>query len=174
MAHHPPHPDARDPHDPPHWPIWPIGIVVPYAGLLAATDASSGILDQVRAGLCGQGWLYCDGSTYSMRAYWELYGVIGKSFGGDTTTFNVPDLRGRFVRGVDGGAGHDADAGARIAQPSSGASGDHVGSCQADALEDHEHACTSTPGSPRMHDDPHVASDPRARNLSLNYLIRYR
>jgi microcystin-dependent protein len=185
--------DPRDPFG------WPIGIVVPYAGLLAATDASSAIIDQIRAQLSRQGWLYCDGSAYSMQAYWELYGVIGTSFGGDATTFNVPDLRGRFVRGVDGGAGNDPDAGARTAQPPGGASGDHVGSWQADAFQGHEHFYTSTmegpetaepPGAPLLipepeqpttgvttdntHGTPRVASETRAVNLALNYLIRYR
>ncbi|WP_133648205.1 tail fiber protein [Paraburkholderia flava] len=190
---------AHAPHDPNQWPVWPIGIVVPYAGLLATTDASSTIISQVRAELARQGWLYCDGSAYSMRAYWELYGVIGSSFGSDTTTFNVPDLRGRFVRGVDGGAGNDPDAAKRTAQPSSGASGDHVGSWQADAFQGHEHFYVSTmespdtaepPGSPLLipnpeqpttgvttdntNGTPRTASETRAVNLALNYLIRCR
>lgn len=84
----------------------PIGAVVPYAGPLAETDAGSGEVNRIRAALAAQGWLYCDGQAYPCQDYFQLYAVIGTSFGGDRTTFNVPDLRGRVMRSVDGGAGH--------------------------------------------------------------------
>ncbi|SAI74734.1 Phage Tail Collar Domain [Bordetella ansorpii] len=181
-------------------PGWPVGIVIPYAGPLAATDTGAAIdIDQIRAGLSRHGWLYCDGSAYSKQAYWELYGVIGTRFGSNGDTFNVPDLRGRFVRGVDGGAGNDPDAGSRSAKPDSGATGDTVGSWQADAFQGHEHFYISTmespetaepPGAPVLvpnpeqpttgittddtHGTPRIASETRAVNLALNYLIRYR
>ena len=46
-------------------------------------------------------WLLCDGRAVSRTQYAVLYSVIGTTFGaGDgTTTFNVPDLNQRFVRG---------------------------------------------------------------------------
>lgn len=49
------------------------------------------------------GWLLCDGSAYSTTDYAELYAVIGSTFGANATagTFNVPDMRGLFVRGLD-------------------------------------------------------------------------
>jgi microcystin-dependent protein len=49
------------------------------------------------------GWLWCDGTAYSRTTYATLFAVIGTTWGaGDTTTtFNVPDLRGQFVRGYD-------------------------------------------------------------------------
>ena len=48
------------------------------------------------------GWLMCDGSAVSRSAYSELYVAIGTTFGeGDgSTTFNLPDLRGRTIQGV--------------------------------------------------------------------------
>lgn len=48
-------------------------------------------------------WLLCDGTAYSRTTYAGLYGVIGDTFGpGDgSTTFNVPDLKGRAPIGVD-------------------------------------------------------------------------
>ena len=57
--------------------------------------------------------LACDGAAVSRAAYPELFGAIGTTFGaGDgSTTFNLPDLRGRFIRGTGGqrgGAGSGA------------------------------------------------------------------
>jgi microcystin-dependent protein len=48
------------------------------------------------------GWLECDGSAVSRTTYAHLFAVIGTTFGaGDgTTTFNLPDLRGRVAVGV--------------------------------------------------------------------------
>lgn len=55
------------------------------------------------------GWLECDGSAVSRTTYSALYAQIGDTYGaGDgSTTFNLPDLRGEFVRGWDNGAGVD-------------------------------------------------------------------
>jgi microcystin-dependent protein len=49
------------------------------------------------------GWLWCDGTAYSRTTYATLFAAIGTTWGaGDTTTtFNVPDLRGQFMRGYD-------------------------------------------------------------------------
>lgn len=56
------------------------------------------------------GWLECDGSELSRVSYASLYAAIGTAFGaGDgATTFNLPDLRGEFIRGWDNGRGVDA------------------------------------------------------------------
>lgn len=55
------------------------------------------------------GYLICDGKTVSREAYAKLFAVIGTLYGaGDgATTFNLPDLRGEFIRGLDGGRGVD-------------------------------------------------------------------
>ncbi|MCP1293282.1 MULTISPECIES: phage tail protein [Chromobacterium] len=47
------------------------------------------------------GWLRCDGSLASRNVYPALFEAIGTRYGaGDgTTTFNLPDLRGEFIRG---------------------------------------------------------------------------
>jgi microcystin-dependent protein len=52
------------------------------------------------------GWLLCDGSAVSRTDFADLFTTIGTRWGiGDgTTTFNVPDLRGR----LHGGSGPDA------------------------------------------------------------------
>jgi len=86
------------------------------------------------------GWLEADGSAVSRATYAALFAAIGVMFGnGDgSTTFNLPDLRGRFLRGWDHGAGVDPDAASR-ADRGDGTTGDHVGTKQAHALEEHEH-----------------------------------
>lgn len=55
------------------------------------------------------GWLICDGRAISRTAYPALYSAIGVIWGaGDGgSTFNLPDLRGEFIRGWDGGRGID-------------------------------------------------------------------
>ncbi len=40
-------------------------------------------------------WAQCDGAALSQTDYSELFSVIGTTYGGDATTFNLPDLRGR-------------------------------------------------------------------------------
>ena len=51
------------------------------------------------------GWLLCDGSAVSRTTYATLFGIISTTFGaGDgSTTFNVPDLRGRVPVGKNSG-----------------------------------------------------------------------
>ncbi len=70
---------------------YPAGVIFPYGGASAPT-----------------GFLLCDGSAVSRTTYAGLFAIVSTSFGvGDgSTTFNLPDLRGRAPFGVDGGAGH--------------------------------------------------------------------
>lgn len=55
------------------------------------------------------GFLKCNGAAVSRTTYDVLFAAIGTTFGsGDgSTTFNVPDLRGEFLRALDDGAGID-------------------------------------------------------------------
>lgn len=85
------------------------------------------------------GWLICDGSSYIKTAYPALSNAIGVSWGGTSSTFNVPDMRGRFVRGYDDGQGRDPDAATRTASNAGGNTGDAVGSLQPDAFQGHWH-----------------------------------
>lgn len=54
-------------------------------------------------------WLICDGTPVSRTTYASLFAILGTLYGsGDgTTTFNLPDYRGSFLRGLDSGAGLD-------------------------------------------------------------------
>lgn len=53
------------------------------------------------------GWLICDGTAVSRTTYADLFGIIGTAYGaGDgSTTFNLPDFRGRAPIGVGTGSG---------------------------------------------------------------------
>lgn len=64
----------------------PIGSIIPYGSTTAPVN-----------------WLVCDGSAVSRTTYAELFAVIGTSFGaGDgSTTFNLPNYKGRVPVGYD-------------------------------------------------------------------------
>ncbi len=66
----------------------PCGSVITWAGATAPSN-----------------WLLCDGSAVSRTTYSSLFAVVGTSYGaGDgSTTFNLPDLRGRVPVGKNGG-----------------------------------------------------------------------
>lgn len=101
------------------------------AGTIIPTSAAS----------CPAGTLPADGSPVSRTTYSELFAKIGVTHGqGDgSTTFNVPDYRGRFLRGVDGSAGNDPDKASRTAMATGGNTGNNVGSVQGDAFQGHWH-----------------------------------
>lgn len=54
-----------------------------------------------------RGWLLCNGQAVSRTTYANLFNVIGTTYGvgNGTTTFNIPDFRGRVMVGRDAGAG---------------------------------------------------------------------
>lgn len=59
------------------------------------------------------GWLKCNGAAVSRTTYATLFAAIGTTYGaGDgATTFNLPDLRGTFLRALDDGRGLDVGRG---------------------------------------------------------------
>lgn len=67
------------------WADCPVGTINAYGGTTAP-----------------DGWLLCQGQAISRTDYADLFAVIGTAFGsGDgSTTFNVPDFRGEFLRGA--------------------------------------------------------------------------
>ena len=89
--------------------ITPAGVVLPYAGATAPS-----------------GWLLCDGSAVSRTTYANLFAAIGTAFGtGDgSTTFNLPDLRGRVAVGKDNMGG---SAASRMTTAGSGVDGATLG-----------------------------------------------
>lgn len=90
------------------------------------------------------GWLEEDGSSL-LRAgtYAALFAVIGTTYGtADATHFNLPDARGRFLRGWAHGSANDPDRATRTVPAVAGttmAAGDHVGTYQVDGFKAHTH-----------------------------------
>lgn len=71
------------------------------------------------------GYVKCNGASYSRTGtYAALFAVIGTTYGSvDGNHFNVPDLRGEFVRGFDDGRG--VDSGRSINDPQGGENAQH-------------------------------------------------
>ena len=46
-----------------------------------------------------EGFLDCNGAGISASTYSDLYAVIGNTYGGNSTTFNLPNLTNRFLQG---------------------------------------------------------------------------
>ncbi|MFA5962734.1 MAG: phage tail protein [Sphingomonas sp.] len=88
------------------------------------------------------GWLICDGSTLDQAGkYADLFTAIGTNFGAAPPEgkFYLPDLRGRFIRGVDEGAGRDPDSATRTDMQNVALISDTVGSIQDHAFQNHTH-----------------------------------
>lgn len=155
------------------------GLIAPYGGTSAPT-----------------GWLLCDGTSYLRTTHAALFGIIGTAYGtADGTHFNVPDFRGQFLRGFDDGEGTDPDAAGRTAMATGGATGDAIGSIQADAFQGHVHYFgqavsrdsgandstspttnnTTKTGSPiddGSNGTPRTTTESRPVNASVNYIIK--
>jgi microcystin-dependent protein len=86
-----------------------VGEIVDYAGTAAPT-----------------GWLLCYGQAISRTTYSALYAILSTTYGsGDgSTTFNVPDLRGRVSAGQDDMGGSSAN---RLTGLTNGVNGDTLG-----------------------------------------------
>nr|WP_239375313.1 phage tail protein [Snodgrassella gandavensis] len=80
------------------------------------------------------GWLKANGATVSRTAYAGLFAVLGTYYGaGDgSTTFNLPDLRGEFIRSYDDRRGVDP--------------GRWLGRRQGDAIRNITGACSGAMG----------------------------
>lgn len=89
--------------------LMPAGSVAPYAGSTEPT-----------------GWLFCAGQAVSRTTYAALFAVLGTTYGaGDgSSTFNLPDLRGRTVAGRDNMGG---TAASRLTAAGSGVTGNTLG-----------------------------------------------
>jgi microcystin-dependent protein len=169
----------------------PTGTILPFA-----KDVST-------AGL-PTGYLLCDGSSISQSTYATLFTAMGgstgggKAFGSTGTNFNLPDLRGLFLRGRYGTSttGYDPDSGTRTAPATGAQTGNNVGSYQADAFQSHTHTVAvdafrnigstfntpnstgpqiaeSTPSYTTSTPSGTTSTETRPKNVYVDYIIRY-
>ena len=155
-------------------PKWyaPPGMITPYAGKTAP-----------------EGWLLCDGSAVSRTTYADLYAAIGTTYGAGngSTTFTLPDLRGRVPAGANASnalaskSGADSKKIARDNLPSEKLKISNDGSWLVDSVQfgvhsgkplslgnnrsDAEYLYTEALGSG-------AAFDVRQATLYLNYIIK--
>ena len=106
--------------------IMPTGAVVPFAGAGTALPGNAG------------DWLLCDGSPIDRQVAsvnTALFDVLGTQYGhgNGTSTYNLPDLRGRVIAGQDNMGGASAN---RLTTAKSGINGDNLGAFG--GLEDHQ------------------------------------
>ncbi len=78
----------------------PTGVILPFGGTSAPSD-----------------FLLCYGQSLSTSTYADLHAVIGFTYGGSGSSFNLPDLRGRIVAGQDDMGGSSAN---RLTSPING------------------------------------------------------
>ncbi|GAB7079888.1 tail fiber protein [Megalodesulfovibrio paquesii] len=150
----------------------PVGDAVPAGAVLAFAMPAA-----------PAGWLKCNGAAVSRTTYAALFAALGTTFGaGDgSTTFNLPDLRGEFVRGWDDGRGVDASR--------------TLGSAQGHAVQNHTHPsnayCLNTSGYEANNyllfgkggnygsfntgtmASGNMAAETRPRNVALLYCVKY-
>ena len=120
------------------------------------------------------GYWYCDGTVKNRTDILsvDLFAVIGTQWGGpNATQFNLPDLRGTFLRGVDGGRGIDVDRNSRLAYTTGSAAGDAPGSWQWSALGSHTHTFTgSSSGTTSNGSHDHMVREYNRRDGSSDYV----
>lgn len=158
--------------------LTPVGTIIAYAGDTAPS-----------------GWILCNGQTISRSTYSTLYSVVGNRFGygNNSSTFHVPDLRGRFLRGRAAGSSLDPDRNSRSAMNSGGSGGDAVGSVQGHQFASHKHSVPTDSNAGSNVDQNSLVSssgndegyskspgtgseggnETRPVNAYVNYLIKY-
>jgi len=80
-------------------------------GVYWANLIPSGAVRYFARNAAPDGWLKANGAAVSRTTYSTLFAAIGTTWGAGngSTTFNLPDLRGEFVRGWDNNRGVDTN-----------------------------------------------------------------
>ena len=161
--------------------FFPAGMIIPFAGPQENIP---------------NGWMLCDGRVLNKNDYSSLFNAIGTAWGngGGGDNFNIPDLRGVFLRGVSYTQGYDDDKNSRVALNTGGNTGNNVGSFQGEMYRSHRHrywdwywydggnvAAYGTPGGDEVgerrqgyRDDGENkgGNETRPDNVYVNYIIK--
>ena len=150
-----------------------------FVGTQVASSTPAGAVLSFAMNTAPTGWLECDGAAIDRTTYSTLFTAIGTTFGeGDgSTTFNIPDLRGVFVRGWANAKLNAGDDGIYDA-------GRNFGTEQADAFKAHSHTFKGATGSsgsgtssrdsvPQTQNTGETGDiETRPRNVALFYCIK--
>jgi microcystin-dependent protein len=162
------------------------------ARVLISKTSITGEVKAFAGSAAPEGYLFCNGQPISRTVYAELFAVLGTSHGqGDgSTTFNLPDYRGRFLRGVTTDVTRDPDFASRTAMSTGGNTAGSVGSIQADAFTSHTHNWTGATSDTYSGGTPLAdigsgafatpgitlssgGNETRPKNAYVNYIIKY-
>ncbi len=116
------------------------------------------------------GWLKCKGQAVSRATYAALFTAIGITYGaGDNlSTFNLPDLRGQFVRGYNEDSADGDDDGRVLGSSQAGQNLSHShgdGSLSTGSGGSHTHSVYGTTSSSG-------GVENRPKNIALAYFIK--
>lgn len=134
----------------------------------AAGEIPVGSLVMFGGAAAPSGWLLCDGSAISRTTFADLFTAIGTAYGaGDgSTTFNIPDLRGRLPVGKGSNTSVDS-------------LGENDGAAEASRRPQHTHSVTPatfnwTPGGTSGADDIAVTTTTGTPSyLVLNFIVKH-
>ncbi|HBE18940.1 MAG TPA: hypothetical protein DEG17_00510 [Cyanobacteria bacterium UBA11149] len=163
----------------------PVGTVIAFAGKIESSPSESP--SKYTTHIEAFGWMVCDGRSFKISEYPELFAVLGYLYGGEDSEFKIPDYRGLFLRGVDNRSkdkdGEDPDGPRQL------------GSRQEDALKAHQHTYNAVKALATPSPEGKVAGassistedtinpikpeksispdETRPKNISVNYIIKY-
>jgi microcystin-dependent protein len=155
----------------------PTNIYTPVGSLVAMATTS-----------CPAGYVVTNGQSLVRSSFPALFTAIGTTYGFQTsTTFNVPDTRGYFLRGLDTTGTVDVNGSTRT-----------VGSTEQDSMQGHVHqingdvggagsisvgftdstsargpGTTTGPISDGTNGTPRVTAETRPKNFAVNYCIKF-
>ena len=104
------------------------------------------------AGSLPSGYFLCDGSAVSRTTYAALYSIVGTTHGSGngSTTFNLPDLRDRFILGASNSTGDTSYPG--VSPGATGGSADATLVSHSHTINQHNHSFSGTTNNPGDHD----------------------
>lgn len=108
-----------------------------------ATSTPVGIVQMWTLNIPPTGYLECNGTAVNRTTFSDLFSLLGITYGSGngSTTFNLPDYRGEFLRGWAHGSTNDPDKASRTSR-GDGTTGDNNGTKQAGGVESHKHTTT--------------------------------
>jgi len=135
------------------------------------------------------GYLECNGAAVSRTTFADLFAILSVDYGvgNGSTTFNIPDYRGEFLRGWAHGSTTDPDRATRTDR-GDGVTGDNIGTKQSFAMQSHNHLVREYSGHEGNITFSHISSakdantgdrtqstggtETRPRNINVMYIIK--